>query len=207
MIIKKIIFSSLALFLASSANCQDPDAWEERHNRMQPPDKVMDAIGVKTGMVVGEVGAGRGRYVVHMAERVGHSGKVYANDIDRNALKYLEHRCERDNISNVITVPGDVTDPKLPEGKLDLIYIINTYHHLDDKTGLMRNIRPALKPGGKFVIIENEPAKSGWNSHTTPEKVVIEEAAESGFELIRIESFLKEDNIYIFRIKEPGMDL
>jgi len=132
---KRFIFLSLAIFLGAFASCQDPDAWEARHNRMQPPDKVMDAIGVKGGMVVGEVGAGRGRYAVHMARRVGPSGKVYANDIDRNALRYLEHRCERDDIPNIITVLGDVTDPKLPEGELDLVYIINTYHHLDDKIG------------------------------------------------------------------------
>ncbi len=160
----------------------------------------MDAMGVKPGMVVGEVGAGRGRYVVHLSKRVGPSGTVYANDIDREALEYLEYRCKRDAISNVVTVLGDMTDPKLPAGKLDLVYIINTYHHLDDKIGLMKNIRPALKPDGTFVIIENEPEKSGWPSHTTPEKVVIEEATESGFELVRIESFLEEDNIYIFKV-------
>ena len=196
---KKFILIGLFLSVTFLVKCQNPDAWEERHNRKQPPDKVMDAIGVKSGMVVGEVGAGRGRYVVHMAKRVGPEGKVYANDIDRDALNYLRQRCQRDGIGNVITVPGEVSDPKLPEGRLDLIYIISTYHHLDDKIGLMRNIRSSLKPGGTFVIIENEPEKSGWPSHTTPEKVVIAEATESGFELVRIESFLEEDNIYIFR--------
>jgi hypothetical protein len=77
---------------------------------------------------------------------------------------------------------------------------ITENNHLEDKIGLMKNIIPALKSEGTFVIIENEPEKSGWPSHTTPEKVVIEEATESGFELVRIESFLEEDNIYIFRV-------
>ena len=60
----------------------DPDAWENYHNSIQPPEKVMDAIGIKLGMIVGEVGAGRGRYAVHMAKRVGDTVIVYSNDID-----------------------------------------------------------------------------------------------------------------------------
>ena len=199
---QRIILNILLLTTPLIVRCQNPDAWEARHNRMQPPDKVMDAIGVKSGMMVAEVGAGQGRYVVHMAERVGPAGKVYANDIDKEALDYLQHRCKRDNITNVAVVLGDVTNTKLPPEKFDLVYIINTYHHLDDKIGLMNSIIPVLKTGGTFVIIENEPEKSGWASHTTPMKVIIHEADEAGFELIRIESFLKEDNIYLFRVKQ-----
>jgi ubiquinone/menaquinone biosynthesis C-methylase UbiE len=198
----KIILTSLLIVTPFLVKCQNPDAWEARHNRKQPPEKVMNAIGVKEGMQVAEVGAGRGRYVVHMAKRVGPDGQVFANDIDKGALDYIEQRCERDNIPNVTTILGEVTDPQLPEGKLDLVYIVNTYHHLDDKIGLMKNIRPALKPNGIFVIIENEPEKSGWTSHTTPLKVVIQEAEEAGFDLIRIESFLEEDNIYLFHSKK-----
>lgn len=65
----------------------------------------------------------------------------------------------------------------------------------------MKNIRPVLKPDGIFIIIENEPTKSGWESHTTPKDVVIREAGEAGFELVRIEDFFQEDNIYIFKVK------
>lgn len=65
----------------------------------------------------------------------------------------------------------------------------------------MKSIRPALKPDGIFVIIENEPTKSGRASHTTPKDIVIEEAEEAGFKLVRIEDFLEEDNIYIFKVK------
>ncbi|MBA7551276.1 2-methoxy-6-polyprenyl-1,4-benzoquinol methylase, mitochondrial [subsurface metagenome] len=196
-----ILFLVLYAGVFFTLSCQNPDAWEERHNRKQPPDKVMDAIGVKPGKIVGEVGAGRGRYVVHMARRVGPEGKVYANDINKNKLKYLRSRCKRENILNIETVLGEVDDPKLPEGQLDVIYVINTYHHLDRKIDIMKNIKPALKPDGIFVIIENEPNKSGWESHATPKDVVIREAGEAGFELVRIEDFLEEDNIYIFKVK------
>ncbi len=120
---------------------------------------------------------------------------------DTYKLKYLRSRCKRENILNIETVLGEVDDPKLPEGQLDVIYVINTYHHLDRKIDIMNNIKPALKPDGIFVIIENEPTKSGWESHGTPKDVVIREAGEAGFELISIEDFLEEDNIYIFKVK------
>ena len=197
----------LALSTATCSQIRDPDAWEARHNAIQPPGEVMDAIGVEPGWVIAEVGAGRGRYVVHMAERVGGAGKVYANDIDGDALEYLEHRCERDGISNVVTVLGEVTDPKLPEGALDMVYMINTYHHLEQPVELMRNIAPGLKPGGLLVIIEHDAEKlPDEKDHTTPREVLLEQAGEAGFELVRIETFLELDNINIFRVRQPSAE-
>lgn len=196
-----------ALFAVACGQVGYPDAWEARHNAIQPPDEVMDAIGVEPGWVIAEVGAGRGRYVVHMAERVGDDGKVYANDIDGDALEYLENRCERDGISNVVTILGDVTDPKLPEGVLDMVYMINTYHHLDEPVELMRNIAPGLKPGGLLVIIEHDADKlPDEKDHTTPRDVLLEQAGEAGFELVRIETFLELDNINIFRVRQPSAE-
>jgi ubiquinone/menaquinone biosynthesis C-methylase UbiE len=179
----------------------NPDAWEARHNRYQPPEEVMDAIGVKEGMVIAEVGAGRGRYVVHMAARVGKTGKIYANDIDEDKLEYLNVRCERDSIDNVETILGKLTDPLLPKGKMDIVYFINTYHHLDKPVELMRNILPALKPDGRMVIIEHDSDKypAAGSGHSTEQKVLLDQAKEAGFELVRIETFLERDNINIFR--------
>ncbi len=121
-------------------NSTDPDAWETRANQHQPPEKVMDAIGVEAGMIVAEVGAGRGRYVVQMAARVGDTGRVYANDIDEEKLEYLRERCRRDGITNVETILGEVEDPLLPGNTLDLVYLINTYHDLDKPVELIQSI-------------------------------------------------------------------
>lgn len=84
---------------------------------------------------------------------------------------------------------------------IKLVQKLLSIHHLDREIDIMKNIRPALKPDGIFVIIENEPTKSGRASHTTPKDIVIEEAEEAGFKLVRIEDFLEEDNIYIFKVK------
>jgi ubiquinone/menaquinone biosynthesis C-methylase UbiE len=177
----------------------DPDGWEERANRYQPPEQVMDAIGVRAGMIVAEVGAGRGRYVVRMAARVGETGKVYANDIDEEKLEYLNLRCERDSIDNVETILGEVDDPLLPEGMLDLVYLINTYHDLEEPVALMRNIIPSLKPDGILVIIEHDSEKSTSTHHRIEQSLLFKQAESAGYEVVRVETFLERDNINIFR--------
>jgi ubiquinone/menaquinone biosynthesis C-methylase UbiE len=197
-----LIWAGSLSFIYSCQTKNDTDAWEKHHNEYQPPEQVMDSLGVKVGMVIAEVGAGRGRYVVHMAKRVGVTGKIYANDIDKKALDYLEYRCKRDSIPNVITVLGKVTDPKLPKETMDLVYMINTYHHLDKPVELMKNIIPCLKPNGRLAIIEHDPAKApGAGSHATAKNVLIEQAKQAGFELVRMMTFLKRDNIYVLQPK------
>ena len=164
------------------------------------PEQVMDAIGVNPGMTVAEIGAGRGRYVVQLAVRVGPEGKVYAEDIDEAALRHLEERCRRWELENVETVLGDTLHPRLPEGALDLIFIISSYHHFEDPVTLLRNARPALKPDGILAIGEwmPRPGRSGYN---TPEKMEAQ-IREAGYTLDRIETFLQKNhmNLYIFRL-------
>ena len=202
------IIAGLACTASTTPGQSDPDhpeAWETRANRYQPPKEVMDAIGVKAGMVVAEVGAGQGRYVMHMAARVGESCMVYANDIDEEKLEYLRLRCEREDIDNVETVLGEVDDPLLLEGALDLVYLINTYHDLDDPVGLMRNIMPALKPGGLLVVIEQDSEKSTSTHHRIEQDVLFDQLERAGYEVVRVETFLERDNINIFRpVRKDG---
>jgi ubiquinone/menaquinone biosynthesis C-methylase UbiE len=170
------------------------NANEARLNGLQPPDQVMDAIGIKPGMAVAEIGAGHGRYVVQIAVRVGKTGKVYAEDIDAASLRHLEKRCEKWGLDHVEAILGDVADPKLPEGELDVIFVISAYHHFNDPVKLMRNARPSLKPGGVLAIGE-------WLNATSPEQVEAQMKV-AGYKLERTETFLEKNNlyIYIFRI-------
>jgi len=197
-----LIWLSSITIISSCHSQSDPDAWEKRHNAYQPPEQVMDSLGVTPGMIIAEVGAGRGRYVVHMANRVGETGKIYANDIDEKALNYLEFRCERDSIPNVVTVLGKVTDPLLPKTTMDLVYIVNTYHHLDKPVELMKNIIPCLKPNGRLVIIEHDPVKvPNATSHSTAKDVLVNQAKQADLELVKMMTFLERDNIFVLQAK------
>ncbi|HUX07885.1 MAG TPA: methyltransferase domain-containing protein [Acidobacteriota bacterium] len=197
----------VSLFVPAATSCQDDfvEPWEHRLNAIQPPDKVMNAMGVEPGMVIGEVGAGTGRYTIWLAKRVGEDGLIYANDIDKNALDHLQARCERLGLGNVKIIQGGVIEPGFPENSLDIAFMINVYHHLDDRIALLRNIIPALKPGGILAIVENDPAKSGASEHSaTARDEFAKQVGEAGFEVVRVETFLVRDNIYILRVRKPS---
>lgn len=166
------------------------NANEARLNRLQPPEQVLDAIGIRPGMIGAEIGAGRGRYAVQLAVRVGDRGKIYAEDIDVAALRHLDQRCQRWGLTNVESILGDVTDPKLPEGELDFVFIISSYHHFSDPTTLLRNARLALKPGGMVAIGE-------WLRSTSPE-ILESQMTAAGYELERTETFLEDNGLYIY---------
>jgi len=173
------------------------NANEARLNNLQPPDQVMDIIGLAAGMSIAEIGAGWGRYVVHLADRVGPEGKVYAEDINAEALRHLAQRCRRGGFSNVETILGEPTDPKLPSGTLDMIFVISSYHHFSDPVALMRNARPALKSNGRLALAEWVPEKDGRGEGTSPERMT-SQMESAGFVLERIDKSLEKNELYIY---------
>ena len=169
---------------------------EEAFEKTQPTEKIMDVIGIKAGMYVGEVGAGGGRVAVRVARRVGPTGRVFANDITDSALAYMRERCQRENIRNMEVVKGTLIDPRLPKGKLDAVYLTFTYRHLEKPIEVLKNIAPSLKPGGVVAVIESksynrDPAKNE----------IIQNAGLAGYALAKLETFLPEDDIYLFRVE------
>ncbi len=186
--------------------------WENSINeKMQPPEKVMDAIGVGPGMTIGEIGAGHGRYTVHLARRVGSEGKVFANDIDGNALAILRQRCQKDNIVNIETVLGEETDPLFPKNSLDMAFMVWVFHGLDKPGPLMKNLKASLKSGAPLVIIDPVDSEIDMEREFAGEKIdpdrptikqrIEKAAAEAGFEITRMETFLPKDYIFILEVK------
>jgi ubiquinone/menaquinone biosynthesis C-methylase UbiE len=161
----------------------------------------MDTIGLKPGMAIGDIGAGRGRFTVWFADRVGDEGKVYANDIVERSLRHLEQRCEQLGFTNVITCLGTVVEPNIPDEVLDIAFMINVYHHLEKPVELLKNIVPTLKPDGTLVIVEHDPVKSGYPTESTSKEKLVKQADEAGYKLERMETFLSRDNIYFFKKK------
>jgi ubiquinone/menaquinone biosynthesis C-methylase UbiE len=201
----------LLLFLISIINVlyaqelkvpvEDSETWL---NNQHQPEKLMDAIGLKEGMTIADIGAGRGRMTVFFSLRVGESGRVFANDIDETALKYLEERCKKNNMTNVSTFPGKVDNPMLPAGKADIAFMISTYHHLEKPVEMMRNTIPCLKNDGVLVIVERDPVKTGQTGResTSAEKLK-SDAEKGGFEIIKVNSdLLERDNIYFLKVKK-----
>ena len=194
-----LLFSVFTTNLFSQENSKvQVESWEVRHNKYQPPEVIMDTIGLKEGMSIGEIGAGKGRFTVWLADRVGEKGRVYANDISKKALSHLEQRCKDNNINNIITILGEVDNPCFEENTLDIAFMVNVYHHLEKPVELVKNIIPSLKLDGILAIIEHETKKSGYSLHeSTPKQQMTDQLKQAGFEVIQIETFLERDNIYI----------
>ena len=173
---------------------------EIRLNERQPPELVLKTIGIKPGMIIGEVGAGRGRYTVQIASRIGPSGMVYANDIQEDYLKYIDKRCAENGLENVKTVLGSLTDPKLPVAALDMVIMVNVVHCLAEPVELFRNIKKSLKPDGVIAIVEGSlekyPDAAGeWWPKSKHMKIF----EDAGYKLVREETFLPQDNIYFLK--------
>ena len=193
----------VAVFMATllTGQQQSVEEWEKQTFERQPPEKVMDAAGIKPGMVIGEVGAGRGRFTMHLARRVGNKGKIFANDIDAEGLSYLRERCQREGILNVEIILGEIDDPLLPEGTLDMVFMVWTYHFLDQPVAMLKKLLPALKPGGTVVLVEPDPIRGpGGEDHGISPERMRREAEQAGFEVVRIEDFLPWDLIFILKI-------
>ena len=115
----------------------------------------MYAIGVKPGMAIGEIGAGRGRYTVHLAMRVGETGKIHANDINSSVLEH--ERCRQDGVRNVEIILSKVDDALFPGAALDMVFMVWDHHHMEEPVAVLRSVIPSLKPNATVVIVDPIP--------------------------------------------------
>ena len=167
------------------------------------PEMIMDTIGVKQGMIIGEVGAGGGYFTFKLAERVGKSGKIYANDIKKNVLESIEEKCAEKNIKNIKTILGETEDPLFPRNDLDMIVMMLVYHDLEKPVIFFKNLKKYLKSGTNVVVIDRDPERWGQGEdHFMTREAVLDSVKKSDFELISLYTFLKRDNVYIFRPSE-----
>lgn len=178
--------------------------WLERSDREneEHPEAALDALELKKGMVVADVGAGVGYFSIRMARRVGASGRVYANDIQPEMLSRLQDRLDSEHITNVETVLGTQSDPKLPAGKLDLILMVDVYHELSQPQRMLGEIRKALKPDGRLVLIEyrkEDPSIPIRPEHKMSAAEVKAEVEAEGYRLVDVLRTLPRQSIFVFR--------
>lgn len=183
-----VLFIPLLLVLpAASLRAQNAgparDAW-------QHPEEVMDAIGVERGATVADVGCGEGYFTFHLADRVGPSGRVYAEDIVQSHLDDIQREAGREGLKQVSTILGAPDDPRLPASSLDDVLAMDTYHEWHEHAAMLRHIFAALKPGGIFALIDGaapagQPRSYYYERHRMPEQMERAEAAAAGFHFLR----------------------
>jgi SAM-dependent methyltransferase len=138
-------------------------AWLERpeREREEAPSKAIAALDIRPGQVVADVGAGSGYYTTRLAEKVGPTGKVFATDLQPQMIALLNARVAKERLTQVEVVRATETDPRLPAGQLDLILMVDVYHELARPQEMLRQLRSALKPDGRLVLIEFRKEDAG----------------------------------------------
>lgn len=130
--------------------------WLDRPEREQEeqPAKLMDALKLRPGDVVADVGAGSGFFTFRLAERVGTRGKVLAVEIQPEMLAIIRERMKTRGVGNIDLVLGTIADPKLPPAGVDLIMMVDVYHEFSHPWEMTTAMARALKPGGRLVFVE-----------------------------------------------------
>jgi len=163
--------------------------WLIRQNRENEErcSLMLTNLGVKPGMVVCDMGCGNGFYAVQLAKLVGPQGKVLAVDIQPEMLKLLRQRAKRADVENIEPIQGQLHDPKLPKGKVDLILLVDVYHEFSHPEQMLRAMRESLSPDGVCALLEyreedpNVPIKL---LHKMSKKQILKEWPANGFKLV-----------------------
>lgn len=160
-------------------------------------EKVMDLLGIESGSKIGDIGAGSGWFSVIAAARVGSAGRVFAVDISKDAISFIDERIAKEKLANVETVLSREDDPLLAEKDLDAVLILNTYHEIAQPVRFLINLRKGMRPGASLGIIDRDG--SGGN-HGVAKETVVEEAKRAGFELKEEHDFVKADRMDYFLV-------
>src|SRR6266478_5030264 len=172
----------------------------------EAPDRALDAIALKKGDVVADIGAGVGYFTWRMAERVGPAGKVYANDIQPAMLDQLKKNVAARGLTNVVPVLGVEDDPKLPAGALDMALLVDVYHEFSQPRKMLAKIRAALRPTGRLVLLEyrkEDPQVPIRLEHKMTVQEVRAEIEPEGFRFETSLESLPRQHILIFRPYAP----
>jgi SAM-dependent methyltransferase len=158
-----------------------PEREAEEH-----PDQALDAMNIRPGMKIADIGAGVGYMSLRMAKRVGPTGRIYAVDVQPGMLELLRQRAAAENISNVQPILGEVADPKLPAGQMDIVLMVDVYHELSQPQVMARKIRESLKADGRLILLEyraEDPAVPILPEHKMTVDQVKRELEVEGFVL------------------------
>ena len=167
-----------------------------REDRLQI-NRVMDLLGIASGKAVADIGAGSGWFTMRAAKRVGEGGQVYAVDINSEAIQHITDRAQKEQLKNVKTILSKLDDPQLPANSIDAVLLLKTYHEVAHPVTLLRNLRPALRPGAKLGIIDRN---GNGEDHGIGREVVIREAKEASYALVNQYDFVKPDKMDYFLI-------
>jgi len=169
----------------------------------QKPHEVIQALNLAPDAVVADIGSGTGYFSIRLAHFV-PKGRVFGVDIEPDMVKYLAERAKREGLANVTAVAGQPGDARLP-AKVDLVLMVDVFHHIADRGPYFRRLRNSLKPAGRVAIIDfkkNSPMGPPAGERIAPDEVKTELRA-AGYAPVKELDFLPDQYFLIFRVAKP----
>jgi ubiquinone/menaquinone biosynthesis C-methylase UbiE len=169
------------------------DAW-------QMPDRVISALGLTSGQIVADIGAGTGYFTMRLAKAAA-APKVYAVDIEPAMVQYVQHRAMREGLKNVAAVQAAADRTNLSE-PVDVVLIVDTYHHLPNRVAYFMALKTLMKPGARLAIVDfkkESPEGPPLEFRFTPDQVTAE-LARAGFKLQTRHDFLPRQMFLIYTL-------
>lgn len=160
------------------------DVVESERDQWQRPAEVLQALDLRPGKVVVDLGSGAGYFALKLSPMVGKQGQVLAVDIRKLSLSFLWIRAFLSQKRNIRVVLSDEDDPRLPLGAVDAVLIANTFHELHDPNVMLGHVSRSLRPGGRLVIVDRGPGQGGAHAHEMDRAFVETELQQAGFEIV-----------------------
>lgn len=172
---------------------------DPRRDAWQKPHEVISALKLAPDAAVADIGSGTGYFAVRFAHILAQ-GRVYGIDLEPDMVKYLGERAHKEGLANLTALAGAPDDPRIP-APVDLVILVDVYHHIDKRAEYFRKLRASLKPGGRIAVIDfrmdapTGPPKSG---RVEPARVKTE-MQNAGYALAEEHAFLPNQYFLIFR--------
>lgn len=214
---KSVLYGlGLSLILAAPAHAQlGSRPAEDWITRLERPDRVatlktaevVQALDIKKGDVVADLGAGPGVFAWPFARAVAPGGTVYAVEVDKGYIPHLERRAKEQGLTNVKALLGEFEDPRLPE-KVDLAFFHDVLHHIEKRAEYLKKVAGYLKPGGRIAVIELDATRPDSSHASEPEQQVRKDELETWMQaagLRKVQDIpLYEDKWFVIYERAPA---
>lgn len=188
---------------------RDPKAYiamleDPKRDAYQKPQEVMQALGLKQGEAIADIGSGSGYFALRFAAHVGEQGRVYGVDIDPEMVRHLNRRIRDAGLTNIQTVLAVPDDPLLRDRSIDRFVVVDTWHHIGDQTKYLGLMKKMLKPGGQVVMIDfhkRELPVGPRLAMKIAREDLIRQMETNGFRLATEHAFLPYQYFLVFEVK------
>ncbi len=167
----------------------------------QQPDTVIADLGIRPGMVVADLGAGTGYFSVRIGRAVGSRGSVLALDVEPNLVAYMRERAAKEKLPQMKAALVAPDDPGLPPRGVDLVLIVDTWHHIDGRIAYLAKLASGLKPGGRVAVVDFKKGDfpvGPPDAHKLPPDAVVQEFESAGWRIVSESDTLKYQYVLVF---------